>query len=95
MSKNVILCSIYDSAVKAYLQPFFQRTRGEALRSFRAAVNEEGHNFQVHAADYTLFVIGEFDEDTGKLIPYDTPDNLGKAIEHLDKPKAPLLAAAD
>jgi hypothetical protein len=57
--------SIFDSAVKAYLQPFYCRTRGEAIRSFTDAVKNPDGMFNKHALDYTLIYIGVFDDQSG------------------------------
>lgn len=72
--------AVYDSKAEAYLQPFFARTDGVALRMFGQAAQDEQHDFSKHAADYTLFCLGEFDEYTGKIAPLDALYNLGNAL---------------
>lgn len=57
--------SIHDSAVGAFLQPFFAPSRGSALRSVQDAVNDPKHEFSRHAKDFTLFIMGSFDDSTG------------------------------
>lgn len=57
--------TVYDSAVQAYLQPFFCRSRGEALRSFGDACNDKSKPFFQHGLDYTLVYLGEFDDAGG------------------------------
>lgn len=59
--------TIYDSKAEAYHQPFYSRTEAEAVRSCSQAVQEEGHQFNLHAEDFVLFEIGNFDEQTGEL----------------------------
>lgn len=86
---KLLVCSVYDNAVGAFLQPFFQRSRAEALRSFKAAANSPEHNFHQYAGDYSLFILGEFDEDTGRFVQYEAHDNLGTALEHIDKSPQP------
>lgn len=76
--------SVFDSKAEAYLQPFFSTTVGMAMRSFGDAVKDEGHQFHKHAADYTLFQIGEFDDEKG-LLSSTTHVNLGCALEYLSK----------
>lgn len=83
---KLLVISVYDSAVEAYLQPAFVRSRGEAVRSFRAAVNSEGHQFQKYADDYTLFVIGTFDEESGVLEAC-APQSLGNGVEYVERPQ--------
>jgi hypothetical protein len=72
--------SVYDKAVGAYLQPFFSRSKGEALRSFTSACNEDKHQFNVHSSDYVLFDIGEFDDASGLFSPRE-PSRIISAIE--------------
>lgn len=72
--------TVYDSKAEGFLRPFFAPTAGVAKRSFEAAANAVDHDFFRFAADYTLFEIGYFDEDTGKLIPSDSFENHGNAM---------------
>ncbi|UOF80675.1 DNA binding protein vP5 [Microviridae sp.] len=76
--------SVYDSKAEAYLQPFFSTTLGMATRMFGDAVKDQQHNFNKHAADFTLFQIGEFDDENGLLVSVNKI-NLGCAIEYLNK----------
>ena len=78
--------SVYDGKAQAFNQPFFMRTDGEVLRSFSEVVNEKGHQFNKHAGDYTLFQIGEFDEQSGMISPLNTPRSLGLALEFVVQP---------
>lgn len=72
--------SVYDEKAEAYLQPFFALTKGSALRAFADAVNDPKHEFARHAADYTLFQIGFFDQETG-FVESERPVPLGNAVE--------------
>lgn len=75
--------SIYDSKCEAFIQPFFSQATGSAIRSFETAVNEEGHAFNSNAGDYTLFELGEFEQNTAAFNILATPLNLGVAIQFL------------
>ncbi len=77
--------SIYDSKAEAYIQPFYSQTTGTAIRSFETAVNENGHDFNKYAGDYTLFELGEFDQATGESTARETQLNLGLAITFMIK----------
>lgn len=61
------LCSIYDSKAGAWLNPMSFQSTGQAIRSFGDAVNDGKSEFWKHPEDYTLFVVGEFDQLTGEL----------------------------
>lgn len=68
--------AVYDSKAAAFLQPFFSQTRGVAVRSFGAAVQDTGHDFNRYAGDYTLFELGTFDEETAKFDLKTTPESI-------------------
>lgn len=73
------LFTVYDSAAAAYLDPFIAPSTEFAIREFRRAVNQEGHQFNTFPEDYTLFQIGSFDPLTATLKPT-PPTSLGVAI---------------
>lgn len=72
--------SVFDSKAEAYLRPFFAPTRGLAIRSFADAINDKASDMAKHAADYTLFEIGEFDDSTGLLTS--KLESLGNALTY-------------
>lgn len=61
--------TVYDSKAEQYLQPFVTNTVGVAERMFTELVNSEGHQFNRHPADYTLYRIGTFDSHDAVLAP--------------------------
>lgn len=73
--------AVYDSKAMAYMQPIFYKTEGEALRAFSNACNLQEHPFHANAEDYTLFHLGDYDDESGMLAPFTTPKPLRKAIE--------------
>lgn len=82
--------SVYDSKVGAFANPFFAKSNGEAVRMFSDAVNDSTTSLNKHPGDFTLFGIADFDEETGRLEPYDVNLNLGLAITFLpDMPANP------
>jgi hypothetical protein len=72
--------SVFDKAVGAHLQPFFCRSKGDALRSFGDACNDEKHQFYQHGMDYMLVFLGEFDDVSG-LFKTGEPVRLLSALE--------------
>ncbi len=77
----ILAFAVWDAAAEAYLPPFFVSTKGQAIRSFSDAVNEAGHQFALHAKDYTLFHIGSFDQGKGVLSGVNPPDSMGNALQ--------------
>jgi len=73
--------TVFDTKVEAYNQPFFMKSRGEAIRAFSDIVNDKNHAFNRHPEDYVLFELGEYDDSCAKFNLYDAPHSLGVAIE--------------
>lgn len=63
--------SVYDSAAGAYNRPFYVPSTGLAVRSFRDEVNRnaEDNSMFRHPGDYTLELLGTFDDSSGLLTP--------------------------
>lgn len=59
--------SVRDSALQAFVRPFFVPTTGVAIRGFTDEVNRVGSEMNIHPGDYELFAIGEFDEESAVL----------------------------
>jgi len=92
MSLCLLVFTVLDSAANAYLPPFFAPTLEVALRRFRETVNSpaDGNQIAKYPEDYTLFQIGEFDQEQGRLIPIE-PRSLGVAITFRDAaPSTPV-----
>lgn len=68
---------IYDSKAEAALPKFLAPSTGLAVRMIEEATNNPEQQFHKHAADYTLFELGEFDCSTMKTTNLPTPLNLG------------------
>lgn len=75
--------SFYDSAVEAYMPPFYMKSKGEALRVFSDLVNDKSHGFSKHPEDFTLFHLGSWNDSDAFYQPLLTPVSLGKAIEYV------------
>jgi len=76
--------TVYDSAARKYLEPFFAETVEVACRMFRALVNKDGHQFNRFPEDYTLFHIGSYNDDEGQLSAI-TPHSLGVALTYVSR----------
>lgn len=89
---RLMVYSVFDSKAGAYLQPFFAVNRGVAIRSFSAAVADEGHVFHANAEDFSLFELGEFCQESGALIPYGAPEHVTSAhVVAATRPIRPVL----
>jgi hypothetical protein len=81
--------SIYDEKAEAYLPPFFLPTTAMATRVFADCVNSETHQFGANPHDYTLFELGQFDDERGDLLPQRAKQPLGNGVE-FRKPDHPI-----
>lgn len=70
------VCAVRDLAVEAFGTPIFVRALGEAMRSFMDEVNREGSHFFAHPQDFELYLLAEFDDADGRLMPVDLPRRL-------------------
>lgn len=74
--------TVYDSKVKFYKTPFVLRTAGEALRGWQEVSNDKTTQIGKYPADFTLFEIGEWDEESARFEQYEVKKNLGSALEY-------------
>lgn len=73
--------SVFDGKALVYAHPIFYKSDGEAIRAFANACNLLDHPFHHNAEDFTLFELGEYDDETGMMVLLTTPRPLRKAIE--------------
>lgn len=59
--------AVYDAKAEQYLAPFNANTAGLAERLFGDMVNTDGHQFNRHPEDYTLYQIGTWESTSGEL----------------------------
>lgn len=77
--------SVFDSKARVFCKPFFVPTMEVALRAFQGAANDPSHEMGRHAEDFTLFQIGEFDDENGVLTPSAQHMNCGLAAHFKNK----------
>jgi hypothetical protein len=73
--------TVFDSKAEAYLPPFYMSSIGQAQRAFTDSVSNPEHQFGKHPEDYTLFLIGNFDDSSCAIDMHTTPVSLGTGIE--------------
>lgn len=87
--------AVYDSKVQSYDKPFFMRSRGEALRGWQTAANDEQTTICTHPEDFSLMELGSYDSELGAFTNNSAPVNLGLASQFKNAPatQAPLFDA--
>lgn len=61
-------CCIHDVKAEAWMTPMFFQSNGQAVRSFGDAVRDSSSDFGKHPEDYHLYIVGEFNPQTGELV---------------------------
>lgn len=79
--------AVYDSKVKYYHDPILLRNRGEALRSWEKAANDENLEISRHPNDFALMELGEYDDQTGTFSQHPVPESLGLAVQFKNLPQ--------
>lgn len=65
MKKNMY--SIFDTKAKVYSDPFYTLNDSIARRMFENLVNDPQTDVFKHPNDFQLFLVGEYDDQTGKI----------------------------
>lgn len=73
---KLIMFSIRDDVVGAFNRPYCMLSRGQAVRSFQDEVTRPDDNNPMykHPADYAMYQLGEFDEESGKISLFEVPE---------------------
>ena len=73
--------AVHDRAAEVYNPPMFLPAKGQAIRQFDDLANNPDSPINKHPEDYTLYHIGEFDDETALLTPLPKPVSLGTAAD--------------
>lgn len=92
MSNQVVVC-VFDSKAGAFLPPVVTKNTEMAVRQFKTAFMQEGSDFARWPGDYTLFEIGEWDDEGGFIYMYEAKKNLGTVSELLSEMRRDQIAA--
>lgn len=74
--------TIYDSKAETYLNPFYFKNKGEAIRAWTETVNDGKSTMSKYPEDFTLFKIGEFDENKATIEMLEAKESIGTATEY-------------
>ena len=82
-----VLISMHDRAVNAFQPVANVRAEGEALRVFKDLISNPQSQQHQHPDDYDLYIVGYFDDQTGRLEPLDVPRKIadGKTFAEMIK----------
>lgn len=88
-----VLC-IYDTKARAFHTPFYVRHVDIGVRGVKLGCNDPRSDLHRYAADFQLFHLGEFNDETGHMQQFQPPYNLGSLVQFKD-PELPRETAAD
>lgn len=66
----MILFSIFDRMAGIFFEPFCAQKKELAIRKFRYILQ----NSPMVASDCDLYALGEYNQETGTVTPYEKPD---------------------
>jgi len=72
--------SVRDAKAEVFNPPFYQKTHGEAERTFAQLVRDPKSTVSQFPEDYDLYYLGTYDDQAGKVQSLDTPQHVQKAV---------------
>jgi hypothetical protein len=76
--------TVYDAAAGAFLPPFFVPTKAMAIRAFKESCNDPNHNFFKYRDQYTLFELGDYDDQGASFTLHPSPISFGLAQDYFN-----------
>lgn len=64
-----LLCCVLDKTLGAHAHPFTSHNEGCAIRDFGHAVKDPTSQLNKSPSDFSLLLIGSFDDETGVVTP--------------------------
>lgn len=83
------ILALYDSKARAFNTPIFTPRIEVGLRAIRGAVNAPGTFLHTHPEDYTVFYLGQYDDEKGEFLPLAQARNLGLCTQFKEALPAP------
>jgi len=78
--------SVFDSKAKFFVKPFYCANDMVALRLFASAASDRALDIGKFPTDFSLFHVGEWDDDSGTFTQVSPLRNLGLAAQFIDAP---------
>ena len=78
---NTMVFTVRDTKAGAYLNPFFMPNEQVAIRSMDHCLRDPNHGFALSPEDYALYILGEYDDSTGKFTLLDAPQHMLNLID--------------
>lgn len=79
--------TILDHKAQAHSIPFFAPTVEVAERHFTDLSNDLDTSIGRYPADFTLYLVGTFNQDTADVEPIRPKQHIGNALDYVNKPR--------
>lgn len=79
---QINIFAVQDSKAGIFMQPFPSVNELVALRGFADAAKNKETNVGKHPEDFNLYMLGTFDDTTGRFENLNTPKMLGSANQY-------------
>lgn len=80
---NFEIVAVHDAAARIFLTPFFVVHVDVACRSFSDIANDPSAAVGKNPEDYTLYHLGQWDDDKAGFVLFPQPVHLGNATHFL------------
>lgn len=82
--------SLHDSKALTYSPPFLAAQHGLAIRMVMEIADGPSTSVGRHPADFTLYCIGRFDDQSGQMLPAEHREHISDVVSLL--PRSPVTA---
>lgn len=72
--------TIFDTKSLTYSNPFYAPTHGAAIRITSDAAHDGNSQLSRHPADFILYCVGEYDDNSGIFLPLDPREHVVDVI---------------
>jgi hypothetical protein len=76
-----LILTVKDTKIDAYLKPFYVHSEEHALRDMTTIANTPEHPIGKNVEDYSLYLIGTYEDTTGKIISLDLPKHITNLLD--------------
>lgn len=74
--------AVYDSKARVFFRPFYCPIAEVAKRAFTTSANDPESQLCQFPADFTLFELGSFDDESGRFLQLEHHINHGQAANY-------------
>lgn len=84
MKKLVV--AVFDEKANVFGRPIEALTKGEAIRGFGDGVKMKDTLLNQHPEDHSLYLLAEYDNDSGQIKSLSQPEFLARGTEFVLRP---------